>query len=241
MPLNAEITPGYSAGKFCAARRLKFCALSVLMLSPMMLGAAPRKPHVISFGAWQKVKWSTDADDAHSGETRVRPLVVDGRMREYTTGDPHEITDRSLVVRRAFRLNDALPDEAKGGPRWKWQPGGWLSVDRLTGHVAAINIPDFDPFLSNGSWFRDYLAYCAVSDEGDKSYAMVAQAGRKKSTIKKTLAALKASDATPACGIPKWERQPMRVSFEGRGGEKMTFVVRGHSAEMAPDAAPAEE
>lgn len=207
----------------------------------MMSSAAPRKPHVITFGAWQKVKWSADADDNHSAETRVRPLVVDGRMREYTTGDPHEITDRSFVVRRAFRLNDALPEEAKSGPRWKWQPAGWVSVDRLTGHVAALNFPDFDPFLSNASWFRDYLAYCGVSEEGDKSYAMVAQAGRKKPTLKKPLASLKVSDDSPACGIPKWERQPVRVSFEGRGGEKMTFVVRGHTAEITQQPASPEE
>ncbi len=216
-------------------------ALLVLCLWPLALNAAPRKPHVITFGAWQKVRWSTDLEDSHSAETRIRPLVVDGRMREYTTGDPHEITDRSFVVRRAFRLNDALPDEAKGAPRWKWQPGVWLSVDRLTGHVATLNFPDFDPFLSSGSWFRDYLAYCGVSDEGDKSFAIVAQAGRKKSTLRKSLASLKASDESPACGPPKWERQPVRVSFEGRGGEKMTFVVRGRSAEIAPQGAYPEE
>ncbi len=216
-------------------------ALLVLFLLPPALNGAPRKPHVITFGAWQKVRWSTDLEDSHSAETKIRPLVVDGRMREYTTGDPHEITDRSFVVRRAFRLNDALPDEAKGAPRWKWQPGVWLSVDRLTGHVATLNFPDFDPFLSSGSWFRDYLAYCGVSDEGDKSFAIVAQAGRKKSTLRKSLASLKAGDEAPACSAPRWERQPVRVSFEGRGGEKMTFVVRGHSAEIAPQGAYPEE
>jgi hypothetical protein len=36
---------------------------------------------------------------------------VDGVLKEWTTGDAHDVTDRSFVVRRAIKLNDALPDD----------------------------------------------------------------------------------------------------------------------------------
>jgi len=35
-------------------------------------------------------------------DLKVRPLFVDTRLKEYTTGTPHELTDRLFVVRRAF-------------------------------------------------------------------------------------------------------------------------------------------
>ncbi len=66
---------------------------------------------------------------------KVRALVVDGRVKEYVMGAPHEVTDRLFVVRRVFRVNDSLPEDA--APRWQWQRGGWLLVDRLTGRISA--------------------------------------------------------------------------------------------------------
>ena len=61
-------------------------------------------------------------------ELKVRPLMVDGKVKEWTTGEAHDVTDRSFAVRRAVRLNDALP--ADHGERWVWQRGPWLLVDR---------------------------------------------------------------------------------------------------------------
>src|ERR1700693_1056073 len=93
-------------------------------------------------------------------DLKVRPLFVDTRLKEYTTGTPHELTDRLFVVRRAFRVNDALPSEnsnANGNAnaaRWQWQRGGWLLVDRVTGRVSQLNLPEFDPFYSPASWYR---------------------------------------------------------------------------------------
>jgi hypothetical protein len=37
------------------------------------------------------------------------------------------------------------------------------------------------------------------------------------------------------CSIPVWQRQPVRVSFQPIGGEKISFSVRGHAVEIAPD------
>ena len=70
---------------------------------------------------------------------------------------------------------------------WRWQRGGWLLVDRITGHVSPINLPEFDAFYSRAAWYRDYVAYCGISDDGKNLYAVVAQLGRRKPILKKTL------------------------------------------------------
>jgi len=77
------------------------------------------------------------------------------------------------VVRRAFRVNDALPGDTATASGWVWQRGGWLLVDRSTGQISAIALPEFDPYHSVASWFRDYAAYCGVSDDGKKVFAIV--------------------------------------------------------------------
>jgi hypothetical protein len=113
---------------------------------------------------------------------KIRALVIDGRVKEYAVGAPHEVTERLFVVRRAFRVNDSFPQDP--APRWQWERGGWLLVDRLTGHVSPINLPEFDVLYSSASWYRDYVAYCGVSDDGKKTYAMVAQISRRKPVLK---------------------------------------------------------
>src|SRR5271154_3756682 len=97
--------------------------------------AAVTKPHVVTFGKWVSAKWP-NATGQKLFDLKVRALFVDTRLKEYTTGAPHEVTDRLFVVRRAFRVNDTLPTETVPAPRWQWQRGGWLLVDRLTGRVS---------------------------------------------------------------------------------------------------------
>ena len=46
---------------------------------------------------------------------KIRALLVDGVLKEWTTGDAHDVTDRSFVVRRAIRINDTLPGRTKLG------------------------------------------------------------------------------------------------------------------------------
>ena len=179
----------------------------------------------------------TGGEDDKPLTIKVRALVVDGRVREFSMGAPHEVTDRLFVVRRAFRVNDNLPEETV--PRWQWQRGGWLMVDRMTGRVSAINLPEFDAFYSAASWYRDYVAYCGVSDDGKKTYAMVAQLSRRKPVLKKPLSSNGlADDAAPdsACPAPSWQRSPIRVSFEPAGGAKETFAIRGHVVDLVNDA-----
>jgi hypothetical protein len=90
---------------------------------------------------------------------------------------------------------------------------------------------------SPATWYRDYVAYCGVSDDGKKTFAVVAQLNRRKPVLKKSLAAAIPDDAAPdsACLAPVWQRAPMRVSFEPQGEPKETFAIRGHMADLVSE------
>jgi hypothetical protein len=197
-------------------------SLIILLASLMpVTTAAVTKPHFVTLGKWTAVPWSSGLEDSKAQTLKVRALIIDGRVKEYIFGAPHEVTDRLFVARRAFRINDSLPEDAN--PRWLWQRGGWLLIDRMTGRVSAINLPEFDAFYSAASWYRDYVAYCGVSDDGKKTFAMVAQVSRKKPVLKKVLSGDgMAEDAAPdsACSVPVWQRMPVQVSFEPAGRSK---------------------
>ncbi len=211
------------------------------MLFVPLSARAAQKVHVITFGKWTTVQWSpgTGAQNEKALAMKIRPLVVDGRVKEYVTGSPHEVTDRMFVVRRAFRLNDSTADDA--APKWQWQRGGWVLVDRTTGRVSAINLPDFDALYSSASWYRDYVAYCAVSDDGKKVSAMVMQLNRRKPVLKKPFSNDGIGDDAPpdsACSAPAWQRGPARVTFEATS-TKLTFAIRGRVVDVVND--PEEE
>ena len=223
--LRIPVTPDYAF----AMRRL-FIAL--LCLSAC--AAAAPKPHVILFGKWMPVKFFAGPNEEKGIDMKIRSLLVDGRLREFTTGDPHDVTERLFVVRRAYRLNDWLPQDEGTAHKWKWQRGGWLLVDRDTGRVSQLNLPLFDPFYSAASWYRDYAAYCGLSDDGEKLYAVVAQLARTKPLLRRDLGPVKQFDLPDApCAVPVWQRQPARVSFEPTGGQKVTFTIRSHAVDLA--------
>jgi hypothetical protein len=216
------------------------CLVWVFLLTTGALGAT--KVHVIAFGKWMSVQWNVGiGEDDKRVSLKIRSLVVDGRVKEYVLGPPHEVTDRLVVVRRVFRVNDSLPEDS--APRWQWQRGGWLLVDRVTGHVSVINLPEFDVLYSASSWYRDYVAYCGVSDDGKKMFVVVAQLNRRKPVLKKALSEALAEDAGPdsACPMPVWQRSPVRVSFQVVGGEKQTFAIRGHVVDLVNDTEEEEE
>jgi hypothetical protein len=85
------------------------------------------------------------------------------------------------------RVNDSLPQET-GAVRWRWEKAGWLLVDRMSGRVQQITLPEFDLSSSEVSWFRDYAAYCGTSDDGQKAFTVIVQLGRAKAAVKETLA-----------------------------------------------------
>ena len=226
---------------------LRFTILSVIVLGTVCVGstsvaATPRKAHVVGLGAAKRVPYTKAGDPggAAAGEEtlKIRPLVVDGLVKEWTTGDAHDVTDRSFVVRRVLRINDTLPGEkpAASDKHWVWQRGPWLLVDRVTGHTVALKLPDYDPGVSQVSWFRDYGAYCGVTASGKSLYAVVAQVSARKPVLAKKLDALNGSDRTePVCGSTEWQREPLRATFHPAGKDAVSFDIVPGSAVLVED------
>jgi hypothetical protein len=209
-------------------RRLVFLVI-LFWIAPGVSAALP-KNHVITFGKWMAVQWP-DATGKKLLDLKVRPLYVDTRLKDYTTGTAHDLTERLFAVRRAFRVNDALPED--NAVRWQWQRGGWLLVDRVSGKVSQLSLPEFDPFYSTASWYRDYVAYCGVSEDRKKLYAVVAQVGRRKPVLKKSLGEPDGDDAPDSeCPAPKWERAPARVTFQPDDTQKLMFSIRGRVVDV---------
>jgi hypothetical protein len=195
---------------------------------------------------------------------KVRALLVDGVVKEWTTGDAHDVTDRSFVVRRVIKLNDALPSDnaipsdkpapgdksgvgSKPGPggkpaltvkdHWVWQRSSWLLVNRQTGHIVALKLPDYDPGVSQVVWFRDYGAYCGVTVSGKSLYAMVAQVAARKPLLASKLSAFNPENhPDPACGPSEWQREPLRVTFHPTGKEPVSFDIVPGSAVLVEEA-----
>lgn len=220
-------------------------ALAVVTLSS--LHASPRKVHIVGLGAAHHVPYSKTGDPAGaaSGETalKIRPLIVDGSIKEWTTGDAHDVTDRSFVVRRVMRLNDSLPTDkpAEGpahsaGTRWVWQRGPWLLIDRVSGHVTALKLPDYDPGVSQVVWFRDYAAYCGLTASGKSLYAVVAQIAARKPVLARKLAPFDPeARIEPACSSAEWQREPLRATFHPTGKDPMSFDLVPGSAILVED------
>lgn len=215
------------------------CGLTLAILaSAPQAPAAPRKGHTVFLGAAKKVPYSKAGDPAGAAadETTltIRALVVDGVRKEWTTGDSHDITDRSFVVRRALRINDSLPGDKQ--EHWVWQRGPWLVADRATGHITALKLPDYDPAASQVSWFRDYAAYCGTTASGKSLYAVVAQVAARKPVLAKRLEAYDPAARTdPVCGSPDWQREPLRVTFHPTGKEAVSFDIVPGSAVLVED------
>lgn len=220
---------------------LSLVLLSLVLATATLLAA---RAHTVAFGKWLPVKLFVGAAEEKTQPMQVRALYVDGELREFTTGEPHPVTDRVFVVRRAYRVSDLLPDEPKKVPNWKWQRGGWLMVARSTGRVTQLALPDFDPYYSAASWYRDYVAYCGLSDDAERVYAVVAQLGRKKPLLRKDLGAARGEELPDSeCPPPRWQRGPVRVTFAPADKAPATFEVRGRWAELAeePQPVPSEE
>src|ERR1044071_2227255 len=105
-----------------------------------------------------------------------------------------------------FRLNDSVPSE-NGQACWRserWRMagarsgGGWLALDRVSGKVQAINLPDFDSDHSSVTWFRDYAAYCGFQMMARRRMPSSFNSARRKPVLRKALAA----GEMPACVAP---------------------------------------
>jgi hypothetical protein len=216
--------------------------MGVLALSPFCFAA--RKPHTVYLGAVKTVSYSKEGDPsgALAGEDslKIRALLVDGQVKEWTTGAVHDITDRTFVVRRAIRLNDSLPGDKAGAQKehWVWQRGPWLMVDRTAGHITALKLPDYEPGISEVVWFRDYAAYCGLTTTGKSLYAVVAQLSVRRPVLSKKLNEYTPDPATQpdaVCGDPEWQRDPLRVIFHPAGKDAATYQIVPGSVVLVED------
>jgi hypothetical protein len=225
-------------------RRQVRLVLGVLLgcaLASQYINATPRKQHVVVLGATKRVAYSKAGDPAGAvaGEDalKIRPLILDGVVKEWTTGTAHDVTDRSFVVRRVLRLNDSLPSDKSG--HWVWQRGPWLLVDRVTGHITPLKLLHYDPAVSQVSWFRDYGAYCGVTASGKSLFAVVSQVAGHKPVLSKKLDAFDPdpkNHADPVCTEPEWQREPLRVTFHPGGKNAVSFDIVPGSAVLVEDA-----
>ena len=265
--------------------------LFLTLFTTLSASAAPRKAHAVVLGAVRHVPYSKAGDPASAvaGESvlDIRALLVDGVLKEWTTGEAHDVTDRSFVVRRVIRLNDTLPTDGqpgtpeKAGPekaslekaspekadlekanpdkatlekaspekarpdkanQWVWQRGPWLLVDRAAGHVTALRLPDYDPGVSQVSWFRDYAAYCGVTASGKSLYAVVAQIAARKPVLAKKLAAFDVDNhPEPVCALADWQREPLRIAFHPAGTNAISYDIVPGSALLVEDTADDDE
>ncbi|MBS1800306.1 MAG: hypothetical protein JSS95_10805 [Acidobacteria bacterium] len=211
--------------------------MSIFVSNAATTFAAAPKVHTVSLGAVRRVPYTqpdatAEAKYDETSTIKVRPLFVDDRQKDWTTGEAHDITDRTFAIRRALRINDALPTDP--APRWIWQPGPWITVDRITGHITALHLPSFDPVVSNAVWFRDYAAYCGTGSTakgGGSLYVIVAQLGARRPVVQKIIGRWpEPNHFIPVCQPATWERLPLRVTIQPTGGEATTYSVVGTSS-----------
>lgn len=217
-------------------------ATASLLLLGLIAGTIPlhaaSKPHTAFLGSERIVPYSVEGDPSGAlpGEKslHIRPLLIDGKVKEWTTGSWHDITDRSFVVRRALRINDSLPGDKT--EHWVWQRGPWLLVDRTKGSITALHLPDYEPTVSNVVWFRDYAAYCGLTPSGKEMYAVVAQVAARKPILSKKLSAWSPEqDTRPACAAAVWQREPLRVTFQRTGQPAVSYDLVGLSSVLVED------
>ena len=221
--------------------RLRFSILAALVCFGNLLLASAPKVHVVGLGAVKRVPYlaadvSREDKEDEAGSLRVRPLIVDTKVKEWTTGEIHEVTDRSFAVRRVLHVNDMLPGERAA--RWVWQPGPWLLIDRITGHVTALHLPDFDSSVSEVVWYRDYAAYCGIRPAAKSGglTAEVWQIGGRKAALSRVIGRWpQVERVRPVCAPAKWQREPMRVTLQPAGGEPLSFDVLGTSAALVEE------
>ena len=216
------------------------CVLALCALPQPARPAAP-KVHIVTLGPSRRVPYvaadvSREAKEDEAGTLRIRALTVDGKVREWTTGDQHDVTDRSFVTRRVLHVNDALPGEKIG--RWVWQPGPWLLVDRVSGRITPLHLPDFDSSISDVVWYRDYAAYCGIhtaAKSGGLS-AEVWQIGARRAALQKVIASWPQPERVrPVCAPAAWQREPMRVTLQANGGDPLVYSVVGTSTLLVED------
>lgn len=215
---------------------MRLLATALFATLTFLPAGATSKSHTVSLGKPISAKLFIGPAEDKTMDISIRALLVDGTVKEFTTGLAHDVTDREFVVRRAYRINDTLPEDPRKSPRWLWQRGSWLLVNRISGKISVIRLPDFDPFYSDVSWYRDYAAYCGISPSGERIVAIVSEIGNRKPLFSKELGKNNMGETTDSnCSPPHWDRQPARVTFLPKEAEKFTVNVSGRFADETSD------
>ena len=217
------------------------CILMLMLLRPSPAESSSRSHkqhkrrahthlvHTVFLGPWHSVPYSPnpDASTPSQSRLRVRALVVDGRIADWTTGPVHLITPTSYTVRQAVRINNSLPSDPH--QHWIWQLGSWLAIHRLTGHVAVLHLPGYDPRVSNVAWFRDLAAYCGLRGVvKPRLTLLVARIGTRVALVSNKItpwnpARNPALLSTPACAPVTWKLNPLRVRFQPSVGKPYIY------------------
>lgn len=89
---------------------------------------------------------------------------------------------------------------------------------------------------SAATWYRDYVAYCGISDDGNKRFAFVVELNRRKPVLKKPLPGTLPDDApqTQPAPPPSGSARP-HVSPSKRRKTKQTFAIRGHVVDLVDE------
>ena len=171
-------------------------------------------------GSYYRKFWTNMVDFLASGRLQNKRIIITTGSETFAVGE--EMRVHVEAYDRDFRPleDDTFQVEM---------------VDRATGHITRLRLANFDPFYSQAAWFRDYAAYCGLSDNGAKIYGVVMQLGRSKPVLRQELGAASQGDEPDAdCAAPAWEKNPVRVTFLPKRGQKAGFAVRGHAADPAP-------
>ncbi len=215
--------------------------------SSITLNATPRKVHVVALGAGKRVPYSKSGDPAGAlpGENtlKIRPLIVDGNVKEWTTGDAHDVTDRSFAIRRVLKINDELPGEqTAAGNHWVWQRGPWLLIDRVSGHVSALKLPDYDPGGESGELVPRLCSVLRGHLERKESLCGCRPTrGAQTRACQETFGVRTGDTAAPHMRRSGMATQATPRTFHPAGMDAVSFDIVGGSAVLVEDSDEAPE
>jgi hypothetical protein len=96
---------------------MRYFNIAVALLILTVSANAASKSYVMSLGKLMPTKLLLGPSEEQELNISVRPLYLDTKLKEYTTGPAHDITDRAFVIRRAYRVKPSLPTESSA-QRW---------------------------------------------------------------------------------------------------------------------------
>jgi hypothetical protein len=111
--------------------------------------------------------------------------------------------------------------------------GSWWTASAAG--VQPVPLPAFDGYYSEVSWFRDYAAYCGLSDDGERVFTVVAQLGKRRPLLKRAAGESGGNLQGKPCHAPSWLRAPARVTSDVPGEQKFTFTVRSHAVDLVAE------